>query len=313
MNLQITQGYNSDVTAKSTENGYEVERVYYVKNDDTSNDMEMRILTSPLLPKRGDIYSTSFPNIKVKSVEIESPNSNNFTHWTVTVSYETSITTSDGSDNVNLDDPTTHPATIDSTSTLIEKLVHKAYKMGSKDNERTIPVESTTGEPLQLSTVIPVQEKTISVNRRYYNPDWELLSGTINDSSIRIAGTNAEPAHAMLRQIGARNEYDNEGNLYYAITMSFQITGDADGFNTSIVNAGFNMNDGSGGLRKILNKDVTLNSDDVDAEETILEPAKLNPANYVITEVGDIFTLLFQDKRMASWGELPIPQDADGR
>ena len=310
-------GYTSDVTATHNGSGYQVERTYRVDNDDTTDDMEMRIVTSNVFPERGSAYSYQYPTMLLKSKQAEAQETNNFKWWLVTLSYDTLLDSDADADRAT--NPTSQPAQVSSSSSLEEKLVDVAYaKEGeiSDADEPLFPIESTTGEPFPgVSSIIPVQEKTITVNRSNYNPDWELLSGTINKSSIRIAGTRVKAGQAMLKSIGATNNFDENGNLYYSISMIFQIRGNKNGFMTEVMNRGYFREGVGGKLDKIINADVTENTDDDGWDDPVTEPAKLDEDSSVISvsQRGEAHFLVFQDKRMASWSALPIVSQQSGR
>jgi hypothetical protein len=248
----------------------------------------------------------------LKSKKAEAQETNNFKWWLVTLSYDTLLDTdADGATN-----PTAQPAQISSSSSLEEKLVDVAYAeegATSDANEPLFPIESTTGERIQVSSIIPIQEKTITVNRSNYNPDWELLSGTINKNTTRIAGTRVATGQAMLKSIGASNNFDESGNLYYSITMTFQIRGNKNGFLAETMNLGY-FTDDDGTLREILNKDVTGNDTEDGAGDPVAEPKKIDKDSVVIpiSAKGEAHFLVFQDKRMASWSALPIVSQQSG-
>ena len=306
-------GYTSDVTATHNGSGYQVERTYRVDNDDTTDDMEMRIVTSNVFPERGSAYSYQYPTMLLKSKQAEAQETNNFKWWLVTLSYDTLLDTDAG----GATNPTSQPAQISSSSSLEEKLSDVAYAPEgetSGDNEATHPVESTTGERFPISSVSVVIEKTMVVNRNNYNPDWELLGGTINKGTIRIAGTRVEEGQSMLKSIGATNNFDEDGHLYYSISMTFQIKSKKNGFIVEAMNLGY-FRDGVGGvLDTIINADVTENTEADDWDQPVTEPAKLDANSDVISvsQKGEAHFLKYQMHRMASWSALPIVSQQSG-
>lgn len=317
MDIVKKEGYR-EPTAQDDSNGYSVTRIFVVENANTTDDMEMRILTHADLPKKGDAYSALYPTLKVDKVSVEMPNELNFFHWEATVEYKTV------EDNGN---PGTGigGSSIPNTVTVTPRVQQydEAFELAyDNNNNPTIPVQSTSNEILPSTTVYSNIVLDINYNTQRFDYDWiREYKNTTNADERSIAGIAAKVEQARMIDIAPTPQTTETGTKYYNVTLSIEIT-DRD-FKKRLMNRGFRKkgdSEGDEATEYILKKDVATGETETTGDERIDEPTKLGadgannapdasfPINEVITGSGADY-LEFRQHKTSNWSVFEIPKN----
>ena len=290
MAIQFKTGYKADVTSQNDSNGFTVVKTLYCANDDTANDMEMRILTDSQLPVKGSAYSSQFTTLILDSISCEAPNED-FVHWEVRLTYKTFT-----GDSTNIADPTLLPANVKWVSFQKEKLIDKAYgaykytKSGGEGEFQTsdtpdYPIQSTSGEPFQLAVNKSTPYIEIQTYQNNFDPEWlPKYENTILLGAQRIAGMKLEDGQAYMKSINGEILFKENGDEYYNVTIQINI--DEEGFDPRPINRGYfhQVNSAEDKLIEVLNEDFTENTESTNAKDPVPEPVKLDEFTSVIPQ-----------------------------
>jgi len=306
--VELKDGYR-EPTGQINKDGFEFKRVFVIKNEDTSNGMEYRIATDPVLPKFGDSYPQD-PALKVSDIQLEMPSDLNFKHWTAEVTYK--VPDEDEESGQNLQNGLNENLQISVRPQQYEVPFEAGYSSKNKkyDSSKKLlfPIESTTKEPLitsiyKVNTIIEISKDVLS-----FDYDWvKQFVNSTNFRSGKIAGMNVNKDQARMVDIVPTTQTDVNGKAYYNVRMSIEIT-DED-FNLRLMNKGFMRADPDDveKLIYILKKDIAEGEIDTDTgDERIDEPAKLDlDSNLVVGD--DAFYIERKPYKSLDWNVLDIP------
>lgn len=307
MAIQLKDGYTPNIDATIDSNGWNIKVTYVVTNDDFSDGMEYRILTSSIVPKRGDAYPSDalISADTVKATPINNGDDGDYINWYVEVNYKTPSDTDQEDAN-----PLDQKASISIRSNQYTKAADKAYAPTDEVDSPSIPVQTNTQELISLTKIISNANVTIQQNTSSWNPNWTLdFENTLNDSKQSIAGISVGPKQARMLVCTASNAFDNDGNEYFVSTMEIEIS--KEGFNEKPLNQGFYKQDPDTAdpiaRVLILKKDISNETGDK-GEEQIEEAWKIDENREPITGEGASY-LDFQIMPSVSWKSLPIPRN----
>ena len=318
MDIEKKSGYR-EPTGTLDSNGRKVTRVYVIKNNDTSDDMELRILAELELLGiyRGAPISAAYPTIIVDTISIETTDGEvNFHQWEATVNYVPLSTIVDPATPVSGGFDT--DLQVSGRIQQYEIALDKAYDGSGK---KTIPVQSTTNEPLIGLTEYRANAiLDISYNIGNFDFTWlKTFPNTTNAATVTLAGTKIEKEKARILDINPQSQIAPNGDSYYRVTVSIEVTNSD--FLIRPMNTGFKgATQDSDELYYILKKDVSAETGET-GEERIDEPAKLgaadsinaaegasNALNKVITDATADY-LKFKIYKPANWNPLQIPSE----
>jgi len=301
---EVLNGYNPEVSLSQDDNGYKITRTYYVENDDFSDGMEYRIVNLEGIPQKGDNYPDAEMNLPVISRKAEPYNNDeggDYIYWKVTVEYGAPS----DDDNGGQSGRWSTDLRFSSRSQQYEVPFETAY---DDKGELTIPVESTTFEP--LVGVSKYDAKTlleVSYNVSNFNvSSTPIYTNSINASNVSIAGVRVQKEKGRIIDINSTLSTDAIGNKYYAMSIAIEVVeGD---HKISPMNRGFmRLFPGSESFEFIKKKLLATKENGTDiGDERIDEPAKLDKDSNVIT--GDTaYYIPFNAYPSLSWSSLQIP------
>ncbi len=301
---EVLNGYNPEVSLSQDDNGYKITRTYYVENDDFSDGMEYRIVNLAGIPQSGDNYPDAQIDLPVISRKAEPYNNDeggDYIYWKVTIEY--GVPSDD--DNGGQTGAWSTDLRFSSRSQQYEVPFEKAYDDSGK---LTVPVESTTGEPLigvskyDAKTLLEVSYNVgsfdVSITPTYTN--------SINASNVSIAGVKVQKGKGRIIDINSSLNTDGLGNTYYAMSITIEVV--EDDHNIKPMNRGFmRQSAGSESLEYIIKEYIATKEVGTDiGAERIDEPAKLDKDSNIIT--GDTaYYIPFKAYPSLSWNTLQIP------
>lgn len=317
MDITLKQGYR-DITGKSSKDGQEYKRVYIVSNTDTTVDMEYRIINHNDIPKYGDSYPAD-SNLKVSNVSISMQEDVNFIEWEAEVTYKLPDDDDDSSETI---DGFTRDLQVFGRTQQYEVPLEAGYD-GSNNQYKSngdiiIPVVSTSNEALLVSKYDANIVIDITQNVSAFEFDWmRQFKNSTNSKSSNIVGINIGVNQARILDLSGASQVDATGAVYYAVTMSIEIT-DTD-FNVRPSNKGFMMADpetaSEFAVKFITKADIGTGEEGTElGDEPINEPARLTLANVPIPN-GDkgAHYLEFKAYPSLDWGVLDIPSQPPER
>ena len=246
------------------------------------------------------------------------------TVFSFTVDYEYS----DGSLNTNSASPLTEPPKVSFATAKYAEPFEQAYNDTEK-GEPITPVLNSAGQPFdppaikdKVNTIV-----TIQYNKRTFNGSWiQEFTGTINASNVSVAGISVPANCGRINEIGASNNFDENGAEYWTISISIEISNTF--FYRKILDQGMMALASNGKAEPIyiLTDTVTKESNpklksDVPANilrgsdqnatqfaEPTPEPVMLDGEGGILDSPGNAEYLTFWDNKAISWATLSVPK-----
>ncbi len=313
MYISQKAGYK-EPTARMTADGKEVKRTLVVETDDHSNGVENRILEHADTPNYGDAYPHD-STITVSDVSVAQALDGNFLQWEVEVTYKKESSESEsGGDSV---DGFKEDLQVSGSTQQYEIPLEGGYdaKNEQYDNgELSIPVVSTSNEPLLVSVYRANIIINITMNKSNFDFDWmRQFKNTTNSKRANIVGISVAKDQARILDLSASSQVDARGVNYYAVTMSIEIT-DRDyllrPMNKGRYKADSNSASDSAVL-PILEGDIATSAGDDTKDLPVAEAVRITEKNEPIpnSDTGAHY-VEFKGYPSANWGVVNIPSHA---
>lgn len=296
----------------------------YIVHSSTANDRNIHAARSASgMPVKGSAYphdSGAFcTHVSLNEVHYTTSG----TVFYFTVDYEFS----DGSLNTSSSSPLTEPPKVSFATAKYQVPFEKAYKSGDGQGSPSDDVLNSAKIPFDPPAV---KEKvntiaTIQYNKRSFSGSWiQRFTDTINSSSISIAGISVPSKCGRMNEIGASNNYDENGNEYWSISVSIEISSEA--FTRKILDQGMMAFNDKGTIDAIYIETDSTNKtstrkmkSDIDADilagtnktksaEPVSEPQRLDGSGRLLAQSAKSVYISKEGHFATSWSTLSIPK-----
>jgi hypothetical protein len=295
----------------------------YIVHSTTSYDKNIHAARSASgMPAIGSVYEYD-SGVFVSSITL---NEVNYvaagTVFFFTVDYEYS----DGSLNTNSSSPLTEPPKVSFATAKYQVPFEKAYKPGDNQGSPSDDVLNSAKIPFdppavkdKVNTIVNIQ-----YNKRTFSGSWiQQFTDTINSSSVSIAGISVPAKCGRINEIGASNNYDKDGNEYWTVSISIEISSEP--FTRKILDQGMMALNDKGTIDAIYietdstNKtstvkmksdiaaDILSGKDSTKSAEPVSEPQRLDGSGKILAQSAKSVYISKEGHFAASWGTLSIP------
>ncbi|HOD42309.1 MAG TPA: hypothetical protein PKL57_17285 [Candidatus Wallbacteria bacterium] len=245
------------------------------------------------------------------------------TVFSFTVDYEYS----DGSLNTNSGSPLTEPPKVSFATAKYQVPFEKAYKSGDRQGSPSDDVLNSAKIPFDPPAVKEKVNTIVSIqyNKSTFSGSWiQQFTDTINSSSVSIAGISVPAKCGRINEIGASNNYDENGNEYWTVSVSIEISSEP--FTRKILDQGMMALNDKGTIDAIYietdstNKTSTVKmKSDIAADiisgknttksaEPVSEPQRLNGSGKILAQSAKSVYISKEGHFAASWGTISIPR-----
>jgi len=233
---------------------------------------------------------------------------------------------SDGSLNTNSGSPLTEPPRVSFATAKYQVPFERSYN-SIKNREPDTAVLNSAKVPFDPPAV---KEKTntivtIQYNKTTFHGSWiQQYTDTINNSSVSVAGISIPKYQGRINEIGASNNYDENGNEYWTISVSIEISSEP--FVRKILDQGMMALNDKGTLDAIYietdatNKTSTIKmKSDIDADiisgtnktksaEPVSEPQRLDGEGKLLAQSATSIYMSHAAHGGSSWSTLSVPK-----
>lgn len=295
----------------------------YIVNSTTPYDKNIHAARSASgMPAIGSVYEHDSGSFCKRMSLNEVSYGSSETVFYFTADYEPS----DGSLNYNSSSPLTEPPKISFATAKYQEPFERAYN-DTYQGEPATPVLNSAGIQFdppaikeRINTIINIQ-----YNKKTFNGSWiQQYTGTINRDSLTVAGISIPGQCGRINEIGASNNYDENGAEYWTISISIEVS------NTfmyrKILDQGM-MALGSNGtpepiyvltdteskqselkLKSDIAADILLGQNSTKTAEPVSEPQKLDGSGGILAAGEEPEYIEFWDNKAISWSTLSIPK-----
>jgi hypothetical protein len=321
MSYKVDIRYESPgFTETSKGNSYSIPHIVH---STTVNDRDIRSARNAIgMPVKGAVYLYD-SGVFVSQVTLnEVSYAASETIFFFTVDYEFS----DGSLNTNSGSPLTEPPRVSFATAKYQVPFERSYntmKNGQPDtavlNSAKVPFDPPAVKE-KTNTIV-----TIQYNKRTFNGSWiQQFTDTINSSSVTVAGISIPKYQGRINEIGASNNYDENGNEYWTISVSIEISSEP--FVRKILDQGMMALNDKGTLDAIYietdatNKTSTIKmKSDIDADiisgtnktksaEPVSEPQRLDGEGKLLAQSATSIYMSHAAHGGSSWSTLSVPK-----
>lgn len=202
--------------------------------------------------------------------------------------------------------------------------LRKAYGASDTQDNPTVPVVNTAGDPIQIPFNETTRALKFSYNLKTFDDAWvELYRNTINKAEMTVCGKKIPAKKGLLRKVDAKKVvvYDDDGDpdvAYTQVDIEIEIT--RKDWNIHPANLGLNFRDGDdkkriytdnrGNFGTLEEMAALMPADATDVPTPVDEPMKLNnqgaicPINFVADETH---YLEFSPYFPSDWKSLSLP------
>ncbi len=300
--------------------------VPYIVHSSTVNDRDIHSARSASgMPVKGSVYAYDSGVFcsHVSLNEVHYTSSGTVFYFSVDYEY------SDGSLNINSASQLTEPPKVSFATAKYQVPFDKAYKSTDSRGNPTDDVLNSAKVPFDPPAV---REKvntivTIQYNKRTFDGTWvQEFTDTINFHSTRVAGITIPLKCGRINEIGASNNFDENGQEYWTISISIEISNEP--FIRKFLDQGMMALNSKGTLDAIYietdstNKestrkmksdiaaDILAGKNSTKSAEPVSEPQRLDGKGKLLDQSANSVYISKLGNFACSWSSLGIPSSS---